>query len=124
MEYVEHGVMVQGRRGRRLGLIVTDADREYVKALAQIGVPTRVIAEKLGEQYGLGRPLTNFCLYYHFREEIESAAPSRARVAPDPQELEELRQRYAEKVVRPSKGDTREEIQSLIDRKRQAGTAR
>lgn len=106
---------VQGRKGYRLGLTVTEQDREYVRMLSKMGVPTRVIAEKLGEQYGLGRPLTNFCLYYHFRDEIERSAPvQRTRVAPDPSELEELRERYSPKRARPE-SDALGEIQSLLD---------
>lgn len=69
-------------KGYLLGIKPTDADREYVRTLSRTMVPVRRICERLGERFGLGKPISRLSLYHHFRAELERR-PTRVKL-PEP----------------------------------------
>lgn len=56
--------------GQWLGINPTKADRDFVRALSVMGIPTRQICVRLGERFKLGKPMSMMTLYYHFRNDL------------------------------------------------------
>ena len=91
-----------------LGIKPTAADRNYVRALALIGVGVRVICERLGERFELGKPMSRMTLYHHFRKDLEGlkrgrpAKPATLKRRVEANVLDEMRRLVAEVSVRTS----------------------
>lgn len=63
----------------KLNLEPTEADREYVRTLSRTLVPVRVICQKLGERFEIGKPMSRLTLYHHFRGEL-ARRPTRVKM--------------------------------------------
>jgi hypothetical protein len=64
-----------------LGIKPTKADHDFVRAQSLLGVGTRAICVKMGERFGLGKPMSMMTLYHHFRQDLVRGPPGRRAAA-------------------------------------------
>jgi hypothetical protein len=60
----------KGQRPKHLGIKPTKADHAQIKAWCLMGVFVEEMCVRMGEQYGLGRPMAKATFYYHFRQDL------------------------------------------------------
>ena len=61
---------VSGKRYPRLHIKLTQDDHDYVHALSLMGIGVRLICERLGERFKLGKPMVTATLYQRFGDDL------------------------------------------------------
>ncbi len=59
-----------GKAGAPVGILPTEEDRKFVRAMSLNGISVRKVAVALGERFKLGHPMASGTMYHHFKKEL------------------------------------------------------
>lgn len=94
-----------------LGIKPTKEDHVYAHALSVMGLGVRVLCERLGERFKLGKPMSRMLLYYYFRKDLVPSKRGRKRG-----NTEESKKRLTKKMEQNIKAEMERLIREVGER--------